>query len=101
MISVPFIKASIITSSLSSKAFSMAGCISSLVFTLVTPKLEPPALGLMKQGRPILLITSSSVISNPLRRISDSATRIPKPFRYWLQVNLLKVMADTSTLQLE
>ena len=35
-----------ITSSLSSKAFSMAGCISSLVFTLVTPKLEPPALGL-------------------------------------------------------
>ena len=57
--------------------------------------------GLMKQGKPTLLITSSSRISKPLRRIIDSDTRMPKPFRYWLQVNLLNVMADTNTLQLE
>ena len=41
------------------------GCISSLVLTFVTPKLEPPRLGLMKQGSPILPITSSSETDCP------------------------------------
>ena len=47
------------------------------------------------------LVTSWLVISKPLRRIRDSDTRIPNPFRYWLQVNLLNVIAETNTLQLE
>ena len=59
---IPFMKASIMTSSDSAKAFSKAGCICSAVFTLVTPKLEPLALGLMKQGKPIFSITSSLLI---------------------------------------
>ena len=45
----------------------MAGCICSFVFTFVTPKLEPPRLGLIKQGRPIFSTTSSSEIDCPWR----------------------------------
>ena len=41
--------------------------------TLVTLKLEPPKLGLMKQGRPIFSITSSSVTDCPPRSNNDSA----------------------------
>ena len=32
-------------------AFRMASCIWSALFTFVTPKLEPPALGFTKQGQ--------------------------------------------------
>ena len=44
----------------SPKALTIAGWICSFVFTFVTPKLEPPRLGLIKQGKPIFSKTSSS-----------------------------------------
>ncbi|MPN27395.1 hypothetical protein SDC9_174827 [bioreactor metagenome] len=65
VISVPSIKASIITSSPSEKALLMAGLISSFDFTLVTPKLLPPTFGLTKQGNPIFMATSSPEIVCP------------------------------------
>ena len=82
-------------------AFSKAGRIASREVTLVTPKLEPLSLGLMKQGNPIFSIMVSSEMSYPLWTNKDSAMRIPNPFRYWLSVNLLNVRAEVSTLHVE
>ena len=63
--SLPFMKASIRTSSLSLKAFSKADARSSFFLTLVTPKLDPLSLGFTKQGIPTLLITASISTSSP------------------------------------
>ena len=55
-----YVDASTSTSCASPKALTIAGWICSFVFTFVTPKLEPPRLGLIKQGKPIFSKTSSS-----------------------------------------
>jgi len=60
----------------------MAGCNCSAVFTLVTPKLLPPTLGLTKQGRPVLLIILPSFTGSVFRRTTEFATLTPKLFKY-------------------
>ncbi|OPZ45231.1 MAG: hypothetical protein BWY95_02019 [Bacteroidetes bacterium ADurb.BinA104] len=94
-------KDSIIISKFSLKASSIAGIICSRVLTLVVPKLEPPSVGLIKQGSPTLRITSSGSTASPLRMRMDSATSILQLFKILLSMNLLKVRAEGSTSQVE
>ena len=79
--SVPLMYCSTITSSPSVKAFWMAASRSDAVVTFDTPKLEPPALGFTKQGRPVFSAISNLSYELPLRSITESATVTPKPLR--------------------
>ncbi len=91
------------TSLSSPKAFFIAGNNSLSHRTLVIPKLEPPKLGLTKQGYPILFRTSSKSKEGTSFsfNINDSATVIPKHFRYCAQTNLLYVIEAANTPQVE
>ena len=78
----------------------MADDNSSSFVTLLTPKLDPLALGFTKQGNPVLLIISEVPGTSLLFIKTESAMGIPYSLRYDLQACLLKVRAEQKELQL-
>ena len=92
--SLPSINHSIKTLLSTLSAELMQCIISSLSYTLNTPKLLPELLAFTKQGKPILFSISSTLIFSDFNMLIEEATLIPFEERKFKQSILSNVSSD-------